>query len=143
MKVTAINDANNSTFKGLWGNGKTDYMLTKGRYSFHETEVIPYHPFLGESKDITNKKVRSKFYDIVLSVNDGSAHKRRVRKAIPLAPLSFTKEEFTSYKNFYGKKLPEKFIKIEKELTALGLGHYKNSGFLYSCKKWLHNIVRF
>ena len=142
MKVVEIKENNSNAFKGLWGQGENKSIRVVQNYSIQETETIPYHPFYKESQEVTNKKINSKFFDIIIPINNGSVNKRSIRKAVLAKPLSFTKEEFQSYKNFYGRKLPEKFAMIEKELANLGLEHYINSGFIYSCKKWLHNIVR-
>ena len=129
-----------NTFKGLWAYGPdliTDasYMnVTRHRNAY-------YYPFADETKAKIAGKIAWK--NRPMTYHGGGDFEAEILEtsAGVVKTLSFTKEEFTKYKNFFGKELPENFKKIEQELKALGLEKYLNRGTFYKIRCFLHRFI--
>ena len=147
MKISPVNSVHtktnsspaNNTFKGLWNFGQdiiTDtYFLSVVRH-----RNAYYHPFADETKDKVAKRVAAMTGSMTYHGGGDFEVETLVTNAKVSKTLSFTKEEFAKYKNFYGKNLPKKFKQIEQELKSLGLERYINRGLLYKIKCFLHYL---
>ena len=140
MKTLPVNIENtNNAFKGLWKFGEAtitdaDYMsITRERTAY-------YHSFANEDESKIRRKIAEMGKPVTYANGDYDVAVLDTNVVVSKA-LSFTKEEFTKYKHYYGKNLPKRFKQIEQELKALGLDRYLNRGKLYKIKCFFHRFI--
>ena len=139
MKVYPINNTNQTAFQGLWektrelSEGFKDDVVNKRRENY-------YHPFADEADSKIASSLDKKTYSVLIPMRDDAYMMRVVSVAKPMKKLSFTKAEFTEYKNFYKKVLPDNMKKIEQELLEKNLSQYINNKTCTAIKRFLHKI---
>ena len=139
MKINSVDNVSNASFKGLWEKSRE---MVRGAqyYTTYKDMVWYYHPFADESEAAVSCALASKVYKVTVPGINEFETEEITSAPKALAKLSFTEKEFAEYKKFYGKKLPESMVKIEKELIERDLSHYLNSRLVCAAKRLLHRI---
>ena len=130
-----------NTFKGLWAYGP-DLITDADIMSITRQRIAYIHPFADDTQEIINNEAAAISKSITYHGCDDFQVEKLITNVEVTKALSFTKADYQEYKHFYGKTLPEKFKKIERELYLSRLGRYINDGFMYKIKCLLHNLKR-
>ncbi len=139
MKIMPI--VNNTSFNGLWEKTKETKSLSPDEFSTIDIYLDNrYHPFANESESSIARALASKTYQTSIPTDNEYVIQRAISKPVAVKKLSFTEGEFSAYKSFYEKNLPESMKKIEKELVDCNLSHYLNNKTISSIKRFLHKI---
>ncbi len=139
MKIIPITTTNGTVFHGLWEKSTE----RSAGYDGHINNVRvdrTYHPFANESEDAIKSALALKKYRVLVPTDNEYEFNNVISEPVSAKRLSFTENEYLSYKKFYGKELPESMKKIEKELVDCNLARYLNSKSISAIKRFLHSI---
>ena len=139
MKILPTNNFNsNQSFKGLWAEIR--HYAGSDDFTTYWEQENRYFPFADESRYEIETALERKTFEVSYPSPNDFQSEHLTAKGKLMEKLPFTRDEFRSYKKFYGDIKTESVKKVEQGLKEFKLFGYLNGGKWYSFKQFLHRL---